>query len=301
MAAQPTIKQLKYLCAVAEHRHFGRAAEARHVSQSALSAAILELEQLLDVRLVERNSKGVLPTPVGEDVVLRARQLLTDLDDLVASSHRLRSPFTGNLRMGVIPTIAPFILPHLLTLLREQHPEFKLFIREDLSANLVALLHHGELDVLLLALPYDAENVHTRVLFADPLLLVFQPDDPLATVKNLKTTALKSRELLLLEEGHCLRDHAMASCQLSNNDVSIPYQATSLNTVVQMAANNIGITLLPQMAVTADLLGNTSLSTRAFDQKGIERDIGLMWRKKSPLQEQFTALGDFIAANCQNP
>lgn len=299
MAALPTIKQLKYLCAVAEHCHFGRAAAASFVSQSALSAAILELEQLLDAKLVERNNKGVLMTPAGEEVVNRARRLLTDLDDLVSASHSMREPFTGSLRLGVIPTIAPFILPDLLTLLRKKYPPFKLFIREDLSHNLVDYLQQGELDVLLLALPFAVDNVTEMPLFPDRLLLAFGAKDPVAKLSQLNVDSVKGRPLLLLEEGHCLRDHAMASCKLANADISIPYQATSLNTVVQMAANDIGITLLPEMAVKAGLIKNTQLKTRAFDQSGIERTIGLMWRKRSPLVEQFEALGDFIQQHCR--
>ncbi len=298
MAGQPTIKQLKYLCALADQRHFGRAAQACHVSQSALSAAILELEQLLDSALIERNNKGVLMTPAGEEVVARAKRLLTDFDDLVSASHSMNAPFTGNLRLGVIPTIAPFILPGLLKLLRKEHPQFKLFIREDLSHNLVQLLHKGELDLLLLALPYKADNVISQELFNDPLLLAFRPGDPVSSLEKLKASHIKGRQVLLLEEGHCLRDHAMESCKLGNSDISIPYQATSLNTVVQMVANDIGITLLPEMAAKSSLIDSSQIKTRAFDQTGIERKIGLMWRKKSPLSSQFKMLGEYIQQHC---
>lgn len=295
MARQPTLKQLKYLCAVAEHQHFGQAAKACYVSQSTLSAGIQELEDTLGVSLVERNNRNVLLTTLGQDVVSRALEVLVDIDDLMALCAAAGEPFKGKMRLGVIPTIAPFLLPKLLSELRAEHPEFTLYIREDLSQHLVDALHAGELDVLLLALPFPAENVDTLALLEDDFLIASPADHPLAKRKKIQTADLKGEGVLLLEDGHCLRDHALEACKLRDSHISIPYQATSLSTIVQMVANGIGITLLPKMAVEAGITSGTDLVVQPFAQQGISRSIGLMWRKKTPRQTEFRLLGEFIA------
>ncbi|TNF34789.1 MAG: hydrogen peroxide-inducible genes activator [Gammaproteobacteria bacterium] len=292
--ANITLKQLKYLCAVAQLRHFGNAAKACHISQSALSTAILELENQLGVTLLERQHKHVMLTPIGEQVVERAQALLADADDLIMLASTNREPFTAEMHMGVIPTIAPYVLPQLLAALRKNHPDFKLFIREDLSGNLVQALQQGELDVLLLALPYPADNTATRHLFHDPFQLAYPPQHPVSQMASLKLRDLKGQDLLLLEDGHCLRDHALDACRLKNSDVNVPYQATSLNTIVQMVANGIGITLLPQMAIDSGLLAGTGIQIRPFTEKKVWRSIGLMWRSKCPREREFQLLGDFI-------
>ncbi len=297
MARQPTFRQLKYLLAVAEHGHFGNAAKACHVSQSTLSAALIELEDLLGVALVERNNRRVILTALGSDVVERARGILLEVDDLQALCDASAEPFTGKMRLGVIPTIAPFILPSLLKRLRKQYPDFQLFIREDMSGHLVHALQHGELDILLLALPYPAHNVATMHLLDDEFLFACPKSLVLASGESFSTSDLVSQDLLLLEDGHCLRDHALEACSLKDSDVNIPYQATSLNTIVQMVANGIGVTLLPQMAVDAKILTGTNVQTRHFKEKGVARSIGLMWRSKTPRVAEFRALGQFIQAD----
>ncbi len=295
MSRQPTLKQLRYLSAVAEHGHFGNAAKACHVSQSTLSAGILELEDALGVALVERNNRQVILSVLGREVVERGRNILMEVEDLVATCDASSEPFTGKMRLGVIPTIAPFILPGLLKRMRKKHPDFQLFIREDLSGHLVDALHHGELDVLLLALPYPAENVETMHLFDDEFLFACPKGHELASVEQVCTADLQQQDLLLLEDGHCLRDHALEACKLKDAEVSIPYQATSLNTIVQMVANGIGVTLLPQMALDSRILTGTDVQTHQFKEKDVSRSIGLMWRKKTPRRAEFTLLGDFIA------
>lgn len=299
MSRQPTLKQLKYLCAVAEHQHFGNAAKACHVSQSTLSAGIQELEDALNVSLVERNNRNVLLTGLGQDVVARSHEILVDVEDLVAMCDAAGEPFTGKLRLGVIPTIAPFLLPKLLRKMRAQYPDFKLYIREGLSEPLVEALHAGELDILLLALPFPADNVDVMPLMEDDFLLASPAGHPLATQAELKTEDLKGEDLLLLEDGHCLREHALEACKLRDKQISVHYQATSLSTIVQMVANGIGITLLPKMAVDAGITSGTDLMTRAFEQSRVSREIGLMWRKKTPRQREFRLLGAFIQG-CQN-
>lgn len=304
MARQPTLRQLRYLCAVEEQGHFGKAAAACHVSQSTLSAGVLELEDTLGATLVERNHRRVILSILGQEVADRARRILMDVEDMMAACDAASEPFTGKMRLGVIPTIAPFILPALLKRLRKQHPGFQLFIREDLSAHLVDALQHGELDLLLLALPYPADNVDTMHLYNDEFLFACPGNHSLLGIDKRKgkrkgkvrTADLQQQDLLLLEDGHCLRDHALEACKLKDSELSIPYQATSLNTIVQMVANGIGVTLLPQMALDAKILTGTDVQTRQLAEKNVSRSIGLMWRQKTPRKKEFTLLGEFICA-----
>lgn len=290
----PTIKQLRYLCAVAQTHHFGHAAKNCHVSQSTLSAGIQELEDILGIVLIERSNKGVLLTTLGIEIVQRSQNILTETRNLVALCEASKEPLSSKMRLGVIPTIAPFVLAKLLNRLRKEYPNFHLFIREDLSDRLIDGLQNGDLDLLLLALPYPADNVETLHLFYDQFLLAYPKNHQIASKDPLHTKNLKGQQLLLLEDGHCLRDHAMQACKLKNSDVTIPFQGTSLNTIVQMVANGIGITLLPKMALEAKILLGTTVDTRAFQEKHVHRSIGLMWRKKSPRESEFRLLGDFI-------
>lgn len=299
MARQPTLKQLKYLCAIADHQHFGRAAEACHVSQSTLSAGIQELEDTLSASLVERNNRNVLLTGLGQEVVARAHSVLVDVDDLVSLCAAAREPFSGKMRLGVIPTIAPFLLPHLLSDLRTDHPDFRLYIREDLSHHLVNALHAGELDVLLLALPFPAEGVEVMTLAQDDFLLASPKGHPLSGREQLATGDLRGEDLLLLEDGHCLRDHALEACELRGSQITVPYQATSLATIVQMVANGIGVTLLPQMSVVAGITAGTNIVVTPFKKPRVAREIGLMWRKKTPRRAEFRLLGEKVVA-CSN-
>ena len=300
MTRQPTLKQMKYLSAVAEHAHFGNAARACHVSQSTLSAAIVELEEALGAALVERNHRRVILTTLGREVLARARRILGAVDDLMAVCEAANKPFSGQMRLGVIPTIAPFILPKLLKRLRRMHPKFQLFIREDLSEHLVNALQRGDLDALLLALPYPADSAETMPLFDDEFLFACPKGHELDQSGSMRSADLRRQHLLLLEDGHCLRDHALEACKLRDSEVSIPYQATSLNTIVQMVANGIGATLLPRMALDARILAGTNVRTRRFREKGVARSIGIMWRKKTPRRAEFKLLGEFIAATAGN-
>lgn len=294
MARQPTLKQLKYLCAVAEHQHFGRAAEASYVSQSTLSAGIQELEDTLSASLVERNNRNVLLTGLGQEVVERSQEILLSVEEMVSVCAASAEPFSGKMRLGVIPTVAPFVLPRLLAALRSDHPDFKLYIREDLSQQLVNALHSGELDLLLLALPFPAEGVELMSLFSDEFLLASPPGHPLTQRRGLRTIDLKGEDLLLLEDGHCLRDHALEACGLRDSQVSVPYQATSLATIVQMVANGIGVTLLPKMSTDAGMTAGTDIALTPFAHGRVAREIGLMWRRKTPRTAEFRLLGERI-------
>lgn len=301
MSRQPTIKQLRYLCAVVEHGHFGRAARACHVSQSTLSAGILELEEVLGASLLERNNRTLVLTGLGEEVVARSRSLLLDVEDLIALCQASAEPLSGRLRLGVIPTIAPFLLPSLLKDLRVDYPAFTPFIREDLTEALIDALHRGELDLLLLALPVAADAVDTMSLFEDPFFLASPVDHLLAQQDSLETASLSGQDLLLLEDGHCLREHALEACKLRGAQYTVPYQATSLTTVVQMVASGIGVTLLPGMALTTGALAAQDIAFTPFSDPHVSRTIGLMWRKKTPRRAEFRLLGDYIVAQWGTP
>jgi LysR family hydrogen peroxide-inducible transcriptional activator len=296
MSRYPTIKQLRYLCSVVEHGHFGRAAKACHVSQSTLSAGILELEETLGASLLERNNRSLVLTSLGEQVVQRSRALLLDVEDLVALCQAAAEPLQGRLRLGVIPTVAPFLLPGLLKHLRTAYPGFTPFIREELTEPLIEALHRGELDLLLLALPVDAEGVETMALFDDPFYLACPSDHPLAHREHLATSELQGQELLLLEDGHCLREHALEACKLRGAEYTVPYQATSLTTVVQMVASGIGVTLLPGMAVDTGAMNSAEVALTPFEDPSVSRQIGLMWRRKTPRRAEFRLFGDQVIA-----
>jgi LysR family hydrogen peroxide-inducible transcriptional activator len=294
MASFPSLKQLKYLCAVAEHRHFSKAAEACHVTQSTLSAGIQELESQLGVTIFERNKKNVLITPVGEQVLRQARLLLGNAEDLVAIARASQAPLSGELRLGVIPTIGPFLLPKMLSDLRADYPELKLFLKEDLSADLFARLQQGELDVLLLALPYPLPDMRVESLFRDDFELLLPPGHPLKKAPLVHQRQLQGEKLLLLEEGHCLRDHALEACKLESAQLDLVYQGTSLHTLVEMVANGLGVTLLPDIAVKAGILGRTGLEIKSFKDDKVAREIGLTWRETDPRQQDYLALAGFI-------
>jgi len=292
MTPLPTLRQLRYLVALAEHCHFGRAAEACLVTQSTLSAGLQELETLLGARLVERTRRSVLLTPLGLEVAERGRRLLLDARDLVDAVRAADAPLSGPLRLGVIPTVAPYLLPRLLPGLRRTHPRLKLILREDLSARLVEGLKAGELDVLLLALPWPAEGVAFLPIGDDPFLLAVPPGHPLAGDGPLDAALLPADELLLLEEGHCLREHALAACRLGGGH---GLTGTSLHTVIQMVAGGLGITLLPKMAVDSGALAGSGLVVRPLADSGAKRGIGLAWRAASARAAEFHALGRALA------
>ncbi len=294
MSSFPTFKQLKYLCAVAEHRHFSKAAEACHVTQSTLSAGIQELESQLGVTIFERNKKNVLITPLGEKILRQARLLLGNAEDLVAIAHASQDPLTSDVRLGVIPTIGPFLLPRMLTDLRRQYPKLKLFLKEDLSAELLTRLQQGELDLILLALPYPLPDMHIENLFSDEFELLLPPDHPLQKAEWVLQKQLQGEKLLLLEEGHCLRDHALEACKLESPQLDLVYQGTSLHTLVEMVANGLGVTLLPEIAVKADILGKSGLSLKKFKDGRVARKIGLAWRRTDPRDKDYQALARFI-------
>jgi len=296
MARKPSLRQLKYLCALADERHFGKAATRCHVTQSTLSAGIQELEKCLGVALIERGGKSVLLTAAGQSVTHRSRHILLEVEALAEEAASALAPFRRPIRLGVIHTIAPFLLPAALATVRKDHPGFRLLIREDLSERLVQLLFNGDLDVLLMALPYPAGNVATYHLFDDPFLVAHPKGHPLSECKELQTHHLKGHDLLLLEQGHCLRDQALEACKLQSAVGSLSFEATSLHTLVPMVASGIGITLLPKMAIDQGILaGIDNIEVRPFSGQRVTRSIDLLWRKHSPRQAEYRLLGNYLA------
>ena len=289
----PTVKQLRYFVALSEKEHFGRAAEACFVSQSAFSTAIRELEQSLETQLVDRTNRQVTITALGQEIAVQARLVLRDIDALVEMAGERRRPLSGPLRLGVIPTIAPFLLPRALPELRKAFPELQLYLIEDQTHRIHERLLEGELDVLLLALPFELRSVSTMDLFADRFLLAARQGSQRVDPKNYRFNRLQSDSILLLEDGHCLRDHALQACKIRNTEKVSRFSASSILTLIEMVDADLGITFLPEMARDSALLRNTRVRLYAVDEKS-HRTIGLAWRRRSAREDEFRALGDFF-------
>ncbi|RGP40239.1 HTH-type transcriptional regulator EstR [Altererythrobacter insulae] len=292
----PTIKQLQYLVALHEHGHFGRAADSCFVSQSTLSAGLRELESLLGVTLVERSRRVVRFTALGEQVVAKAHRLLREaeeLSDLVQASGK---PLTGTVRMSVIPTIAPFMLPKILPRLRTERPELTLLLREETSQDAVESLQHGRVDCVLLALPFATGEVEMEHISDDQLFVAFPKDDPRDPPETVSASMIDEARLLLLEDGHCLREHALAACNRPELRASAAMIGTSLHTLVQMVNNDLGLTMLPAMALEAGILDGTDVVARPLKNKNAKREIALIWRKNSPRSEEFQLLAEELRA-----
>lgn len=286
----PTIKQLQYLVALHEHGHFGRAADACFVSQSTLSAGIRELESLLGVTLVERSRRVVRFTPLGNAVVEKAHRLLREAEELSELVQASGKPLAGELRMSVIPTIAPFFLPHILPRLRKDRPNLKLFLREETSGDAIESLHHGRADCVLLALPFATGEVESATISEDRLFVAFPKDDPRDPPAEVPPSMIDEGRLLLLEDGHCLKEHALAACNRPEMRASATMIGTSLHTLVQMVDNGLGLTMLPEMAIEAGILKGTNVVARPLKSANASREIALVWRRNSPRAEEFKLL-----------
>lgn len=289
----PTTKQLQYFVALVDTEHFGRAAEQSHVSQSAFSTAIRELETSLGAQLVDRTNRQVTITAVGQAVATQARLCLRDLEELVDMAGGERPPLSTELQLGVIPTIAPFVLPEILPGIRDAYPDLKLFLTEDQSERLIDKLNSGILDVLLIALPYDMKSVDTMELFDDPFMLAYREGTERIDPDNFRLTRLEADSVLLLEDGHCLRDQAMAACRLKNLQKIQSFSASSLLTLVEMVDADLGVTFLPAMSSDSAMLKSTSVALHPVTDGGF-RTIALAWRKGSGRAEEFRLLGEFI-------
>lgn len=289
----PTVRQLRYFVALAEHRHFRRAAESCFVSQSAFSVAIQELESLLGVSLVDRTNRRVTVTRTGQQVAVQARLCLRDLEDLVEVARADSEPLAGALHLGVIPTIAPFLLPRVLPRLRRACPKLRLYLHEDTTPRIHEGLVEGRLDLILLALPYRLRGVETLSLFRDPFRLAFREGTRIVDPERVRLNRLNAGSVLLLEDGHCLRDQALAACRLRDMDAVSRIEASSLLTLIEMVDADLGVTFLPEMAEGSALLRNTRVRTSPMPGGG-HREIGLAWRRGSARAEEFERLGEIL-------
>ena len=291
MTPLPSLKQLQYLVALAQHLNFTRAAESCFVTQSTLSAGLKELEAVLGTQLVERDRQTVLMTMIGSEVAERARAIIAATQDLVERAAQTPQPMSGPLRLGVIPTIAPFLLPPALLRLRERYPDLRLALREDLTANLLRRIDDGQLDFALIALPYDTGKLLVEALFDDELMIVGRRDDALLQAATIEATMALADRLLLLEEGHCLREHALYACGQAPQRAAQEFEATSLLTLVQMIDSEIGVGLIPAMAVNSGLTRSQTLVARPLSPPPT-RTIALVARRSTSRQRDLTAIAE---------
>ncbi len=289
----PTVKQLRYLVALEQHLHFGRAAETCFVTQSAFSVAIKELESVLNVSLVDRTSRSVAFTSVGKLVAQQARQAIFDLEGILDIANSAQQPLSGVLKMGVIPTIAPFLLPKILPKVRKRFPKLELYLKEEQTRKIHAMLLEGELDILLLALPVDLVNTRTVSLFRDVFKLAYKRGTRLIDPENFIPSKLNQESILLLEDGHCLREHALSACNLSYKEKANKFSASGLYSLIQMVNSDLGVTFIPQLAIDGGLLENTEVLTRDLKEDAY-REVGLAWRKSSVRKHEFMMLADLI-------
>jgi len=291
-SSMPTLRQLQFLIALRAEGSFVAAAEAVGVTQPTLSAGIKDLETTLGATLVERGRTGAVLTPAGEDAAERAARAISEVDELVRSVQAAGEPFSGAFRLGAIPTIAPFLLPRALPLLKKKFPRLRLQMREDLTHRLVEQLRARTLDAALIALPYEAHGVATMPIAEDEFLFLGPEDHPLAKRNDLSPDQLKQEELLLLEDGHCLREHALSACKLAPSRRSSEVGATSLHTLVQMVAGGMGVTLLPKIA--ADATAGAHVAIRPFAKPIVGRAIGVAWREHGAREEEARMLADVL-------
>ena len=295
----PTVKQLHYFVALEKHQHFGNAAKECFVSQSAFSVAIKELESLLGTQLVDRTNKSVTITHTGREIASQARVCLREIEYLTEIAHSNEKPLTGKLNLGVIPTIAPFLLPQLMPTLHQTYPDLQLYLREDTTESVHKYLMEGELDLIVIALPYKLSNVEVMPLFKDHFTLACHKNTKLLDPSHYNINSLSSESILLLEDGHCLRDHALSACQIKNQDTISRFAASSLLTLIGMVDSDIGITYLTEMSEGSTLLDNTDVVTYPLPKTSF-REIGLAWRKGSSRVEEFKLLGNLIQSMYQN-
>jgi LysR family hydrogen peroxide-inducible transcriptional activator len=283
----PTLRQLQYLVALHDHGHFGRAAQSCFITQSTLSASLREVETLLGSSLVERSRRVLRFTPLGLRIVAKARLLLRAAEELADMAQAEREPLTGELRMSVIPTIAPFLLPPLLPRLRAEHPQLRLFLREEPSGTACDNLHRGVVDCVLLAMPFECGDIAHEALFEDRLLVAAPADE---VNEEVRPEDIGAGRMLLLEDGHCLKDHALSACNRPELRSSAMMLGTSLHTLVQMVDNGLGVTLVPEMAVEAGLLEGTQVEVFPLVSDNARRQVALIWRQGSSREAEFRLL-----------
>jgi len=290
----PTLRQLQFLVALGETGSFSRAAEACHVTQPTLSAGIKELEDMFGVSLAERESRGATLTHAGEIAAARASALLADAHALVQSVTSAGALFSGPFHLGAIPTIAPFVLPQTVSVLTRCYPDLKLYLTEDRTSRLVDRLRARTLDAAFIALPWDAPGIETLTLFDDEFLLAAPAGHPLTRKNGLSPEDLKDEDLLLLDDGHCLREHALSVCRLKPGPGREQVSATSLGTLVNMVAGGLGVSLIPRLATDHGLALGPDVALRAFVTPVIGRHIGIAWKAGSPRAAEARELGELV-------
>ena len=288
------LRDLRYFLALADHKHFGRAAAASFVSQPTLSTQIRKLEEELGVALVERAPRKVMLTAAGHDVVQRARRIVGEVEQMREAARRSMDPESGSLRLGVFPTLAPYLLPHVVPQLRERFPQLELLLVEEKSDVLLRSLREGKLDAALLALPLHDEQLHAELLFEEPFVFAAPSQHPLASRTVMSMSELSDETLLLLEDGHCLRDQALDVCRLSGAQERSGFRATSLETLRQMVAAGVGVTLLPALSVHEPIAQSPNIRLIPFRAPAPSRQIALVWRKSSALDGFLRTLADAI-------
>lgn len=277
------LRDLKYLVALADHKHFGRAAAASFVSQPTLSTQIRKLEDELGVALVERAPRRVMLTPVGADIAQRARRVIAEVEQMGEIARRSQDPEAGTVKLGLFPTLAPYLLPHVLPAVRARFPRLELLLVEEKTDRILERLREGRLDAGVLALPLHDDQLHVEPLFDEPFLLAVPRDHPMAGQDGLRLQELDDRHLLLLEEGHCLRDQALEVCRMAGADERDGFRATSLETLRQMVAAGVGITLLPVLAVQPPVPTSPDIALVPFRERAPHRQIAMVWRKSSAM------------------
>lgn len=280
-------RALQYFVKLAELKHFSRAAEACFVSQPTLSTQIRKLEDELGVSLVERAPRKIMLTPIGEDIAHRARHILRDIEHIKTAARCSKDPATGTIRLGIFPTLAPYLLPHVIPGIRKRFPELGLQLTEEKTEEILKMLDQGRLDAGLLSLPVEDHGLEIEVLFEEPFVTAMPSSHPLSDKKVIRLKDLEGEELLLLEEGHCLRQHALAVCELAGAHERVDFHATSMETLRQMVAANAGVTLMPVLAVKPPIAPTPNITLRPFAEPAPSRTIALVWRSSSPL-------GDFL-------
>src|ERR1700726_3256441 len=294
MAILPSLQQLRFLCALAEQCHFGRAAESCAVTQSTLSGGIKELEERLGITLFERSHRHVMLTPLGKEIATRAQRLMVDAEELVGLARNAQEPLSGPLRFGAIPTVGPYVLPSLLSHLGTARPKLKLHVREAPTAVLLDKLAGGELDILLIAIPYDLGDVEAMEIREDPIVVAMPRNHPLGQHKVVSRDDLAREQLLLIEDGHCLRSHSLQACRIVDPGRNEVFQATSLRSLVQMVAAELGITLMPRIAVDSELTSSRNVVIRPLSPEEPYRTLVLAWRPTSSRGTEFKMLGNLI-------
>jgi len=290
----PVFNNSAFWCALAEQCHFGRAAESCAVTQSTLSGGIKELEARLGVTLFERSHRHVMLTPLGKEIATRAQRLLVDAEELVGLARNAHEPLSGPLRFGVIPTVGPYVLPSLLQLLGTELPKLKLYVREAQTAVLLDKLAAGELDLLLAAIPFELGDVEAMEIAEDPIVVAMPRNHPLGRHRVVSRDDLAREQLLLIEDGHCLRSHSLQACRIVDPVRNEVFQATSLRTLVQMVAAELGITLMPQIAVDSELASARNVVVRPLSPDNPFRTLVLAWRSTSSRGDEFRLLGNLI-------